>query len=187
MRVLDLCCGLGGWSKGFWAEGFGVVGVDVADHGYPYNFIQADIRNLKGGDFLHFDVIVGSPPCRDFARIAPVGKARWKDPPDPQRGLEVVNAFLRIVEEAQPSIWLMENVVGLERHLKIKPQQIICLAPFMRRAFWGRYPLFLIDQDRERGYTQNIKGKNRSALRAEIPIQTAREFAAACRREIEGL
>ncbi len=29
--MLDLCCGLGGWSEGFLAAGWRCVGVDLAD------------------------------------------------------------------------------------------------------------------------------------------------------------
>lgn len=39
--ALDLCCGKGGWARGFIAEGWNVVGVDIQDFSadYPGEFI----------------------------------------------------------------------------------------------------------------------------------------------------
>jgi len=66
MRVLDLFCGMGGWSIGFYREGFACTGVDISDVGYPYELIKMDIRKFHTLPHLEeFDVIVASPPCTD--------------------------------------------------------------------------------------------------------------------------
>lgn len=86
MKVLDLFCGRGGWSKGFAAEGFECTGVDIKYLGYRYNFIYKDVRLLNPKDFQDYDVIVGSPPCRDFCLFAKRFGKTWKrQPPNPQR------------------------------------------------------------------------------------------------------
>jgi len=117
MRLLDLFCGMGGWSIGFYREGFEPTGVDIVDVGYPYKLILQDVETLEGSRFQGFDVVVGSPPCRDFSQQIHASW-RWKRPPDVQKGLRLVNALLRLVQEIKPRIWLMENVPALEDQLR---------------------------------------------------------------------
>lgn len=52
--ILDLCCGMGGWSIGFYRAGFECTGVDTLDIGYPYHLVQADVRSWhpNGGGML---------------------------------------------------------------------------------------------------------------------------------------
>ena len=68
MVVLDLFCGAGGWSRGFARRGWTCVGVDVKAHGYPFEFIADDVRNLPASFIDRFDAVVSSPPCEEFAR-----------------------------------------------------------------------------------------------------------------------
>jgi ubiquinone/menaquinone biosynthesis C-methylase UbiE len=50
LKCLDLCCGKGGWAKGFISEGWEIVGVDLADFSahYPGRFIRADLLTWGG-------------------------------------------------------------------------------------------------------------------------------------------
>lgn len=188
MKALDLFCGLGGWSKGLKSQNFDVMGVDIVDVGYPYEIILADVTDINGHDFASYDLIVGSPPCRDFSRITAVGKHRWQEPPDPQRGLLLVTAFLRVVKEAKPTIWLMENSYRLapllEATIGLKPRMVVNLARGMKRAFWGDFPLFLISFDTTRPYCNDIHGPHRAWTRAEIPFPVANSFASAAKQII---
>ncbi len=52
--MLDLCCGKGGWTKGFLPLGFRCIGVDVVDLGYPGELIVCDLLQydptvIRGG------------------------------------------------------------------------------------------------------------------------------------------
>ena len=185
LRLLDLFCGMGGWSEGFHAEGFYCLGVDVVDVGYPYDLILQDVRTINGKMFRGFDVIVGSPPCRDFSQITSIGRKKWKNPPNPQKGLELVYAFLRIVKEARPRFWVMENVVGLCKYLDLKPKVVTYISPTRKRAFWGNFPPFLIPCVNT-PKVQDVKGKFRSWLRAKIPFHVSRAFARAIKKLLEG-
>lgn len=84
---IDLFCGLGGWSKGFLAEGWTCIGFDVERHdygsrGYPGQLVLQDILTLHGSQFRNADIIVASPPCQNYSHMAmpfSVGKrkAAW--------------------------------------------------------------------------------------------------------------
>lgn len=75
--VIDLCCGLGGWTRGFLAEGYEAIGFDIERHEYgdkryPAELILKDIRQLCGYDLRAVNpaVIVASPPCQEFSYMA---------------------------------------------------------------------------------------------------------------------
>lgn len=92
--VLSLFPGIGLLDKGFESEGFCVVrGPDL----------------IFGGDIRSFNVpsdkfsgVIGGPPCQDFS------KARRSEPTG--EGMEMINHYIRIVEQAEPLWWLAENV-----------------------------------------------------------------------------
>ena len=67
-RLLDLFCGVGGWSKAFMRRGWHCVGVDILDLGYPGEFLQCSVLDLTPEFIDSFDAIASSPPCEEFAR-----------------------------------------------------------------------------------------------------------------------
>ena len=191
---------MGGDSDGFALEGFDVTGIDIVDApkmlGYKHRFIQADILELWGYNYQGYDVIWGSPPCRDFSQLTHVGglshrknnvKWAWKDPPNPERGLKLVLAYLDFVKKASPHFWIMENVPGLTKYLKEEPRQISKIERTKKRAFWGNYPNFLMPCATGRNLVKgihNIQGKYRSWKRAKIPLTCSRAFARACKEQL---
>jgi len=194
MKVLDLFCGLGGWSDGFASEGYEVLGIEIEPKIaklYKHPVIVADVRTLNGEMFKGFDMIVGSPPCRDFSQLRFLD-FRWKRKADPNYGLQFVNAFLRIIDEAKPNFWLMENVPNLANYLDIKPVQKSRLGKTMIRCFWGKYPQFLIPMSNKhtvRGRKHlTYKGLDHleSWLNAKIPFPVATALAKACKDISEG-
>jgi len=185
MKALDLCCGLGGWSDGLAAEGFEVIGVEIDPKIaslYKHSVIIDDIRKIDGREFGGYDLIVGSPPCRDFTKMRFF--KHWKEPANPRRGMEIVNAFLRIVREAEPRFWLMENVLGLEKYLGIPPKCKARLSKTMIRGFWGKFPPFLIPKSLSKRNLQNIQGPLRKWERAKIPLPVARALGRAVKNAI---
>jgi len=198
---------MGGVSDGFAMEGFDVTGIDIVDApkllGYKHRFIQADMLRLRGEDFRGFDVIWGSPPCRDFSQIGLLYGKRWKKPPSPERGIELVNAFIRFVSAAQPHYWIMENVANLKKFWKErKPRGEGFITYGKRHVFYGNYPLFLMPRDmrikirdtNKNGrdqptmkYLEPPKHHNRliqSAIFAKIPLPCSRAFAQACKTKL---
>lgn len=73
--AIDLFCGLGGWTEGFLAEDWDVIGFDIERHQYGEQRYSAqlviqDVLTLHGSQFRHVDCIVASPPCQEFSYMA---------------------------------------------------------------------------------------------------------------------
>ena len=95
--ILSLFPGVDLLGRGFEAEGYSVV------RG-PDPLFGGDIRGFHVPTG-RFDGIIGGPPCQDFS------KARRGSPTG--YGLEMIGEYVRIVEQARPTWWLMENVPGV--------------------------------------------------------------------------
>ena len=106
--------------------------------------------------------------------------------------MDLINAFLTIVKEAEPKYWLMENVPQLEEWLGEKPRVTAMIGETMRRSFWGHYPAFLIPRDynKKRFYKPGefmqprwdiYPRKNLQWHRAKIPLPVARALGKAIR------
>ncbi len=95
--VLSLFPGIGLLDRAFEEEGFCVVrGPDLLWGG--------DVRTFHP-PYGRFDGVIGGPPCKRFSGLANLARAR---------GVEFENLipeFERVVFEAQPHWWLMENVI----------------------------------------------------------------------------
>lgn len=122
--VIDLFCGLGGWSEGFLSEGYECVGYDIEAHdygngGYPCTLILRDVRSIHGSEFKDATCIVGSSPCQEFSyRAMPWSRA--KALPPPYLGIELFNAQFRIQREASEAAgrhipMVVENVRGAQK------------------------------------------------------------------------
>lgn len=92
--VLSLFPGLDLLGRGFEAAGYCVV------RG-PDKILGGDIRNfhtLRN----RFDGVIGGPPCQDFSKL--------RRTPPTGYGLEMLSEFCRVVTEAHPYWFVMENV-----------------------------------------------------------------------------
>jgi len=100
-RLLDLCCGGGGASRGYDAAGFDVTGVDIEPQPYyPYPIIRADAMTV---DLDGYDVIAASPPCQAYSIATP--DDRRESHPDILAALRD-----RLIASGVP--WVIENVPG---------------------------------------------------------------------------
>lgn len=188
LRALDLFCGLGGWSDGLALEGFEVTGVEILPRIaklYKHPVIVSDVCELAPEDFKGYDLIVGSPPCRDFVTGS---DAWWKIKKDPLRGVRLIKAFLHLIEVARPTYWLMENIRGAIKHVDVKARGVFKLSRTMYRCFWGNFPAFLVPLDYGKplmqeidnmGWSTSEKGKLRQWEKARIPLPVARALGVA--------
>ena len=111
LKVLDLFCGAGGLSLGFWACGFEVFGIDKnpdAVRTYTRNLGEAECAELHDGIALpDVDVLVAGPPCQPWSRAGKrLGELDKRD------GLAVVAGAAR---EIGPVAVVVENVPDLAR------------------------------------------------------------------------
>lgn len=122
-NVLDLFCGAGGLSKGFYDAGYDVLlGVDFDDAAlktFKENHGSAEAMKLdlfnhdnieKIIEFLNkknkkIDVLVGGPPCQGFSVAGP------RNMNDKRNSLYV--AMVKLAERLQPQAIVLENVPGM--------------------------------------------------------------------------
>lgn len=190
--MLDCFCGLGGSSDGFDREGFECIGIEIDPKIaklYPYKVIVADMRDLKGEDFTGYDVIWGSPPCRDFSTMTQANKGYSnRTPPNPKEGMKLIQIFERFVKDAQPKIWLMENVRRLELFYHRKSILHFYISRQGKRSLWGNItfpmmPDLRFKRNMEFDYVK-LSYRMRSAARARIPLACSLAFAKVCKTKL---
>ncbi len=95
--VLSLFPGIGLLDMAFEDEGFAIVrGPDLLWGGDIQRF------HVPAG---RFDGVIGGPPCQAFSRMSHIARAQgYRIAPN------LIPEFERVVSEAQPEWWLMENV-----------------------------------------------------------------------------
>lgn len=106
--ILDLCGGTGSWSKPY------------KDAGYEVHVITLPKYDVRDFQLLKGDKIYGvlaAPPCTEFSIV----KNR-KIKRDLDGAMEIVKACLRIIEEAKPKFFAVENPVGLLKNYLGKSQ-----------------------------------------------------------------
>lgn len=169
---VDLFCGLGGWTDGFKAAGFYVIGVDIVryDQWIGDRFIQADIAMLDGRQFAGATVIVASPPCLEFSRFRQPWLRRRGNLPEPD--LTLVKACWRIRDEAKPTFFLLENVQSA--------QQFIGRAMIAREPhyFWGDALLIPRVKMKQKQSYSGSQQAERARIPFELAYQVALSFAA---------
>lgn len=160
--VLDLCGGSGAWSLPYAAAGYDVRVITLPD---------ADVRTYVPPALVWG--VLAAPPCTEFS-IAKNGRAR-----DFVRGMEAVNACLRIVMQCSPTWWALENPTGYLGRFLGTPADVFEPCDFgdpwtKRTALWGRFSL------PRRGPfvapTGSAMDRNTPAARAVTPPGFARAF-----------
>jgi len=135
MIVVDLFCGLGGFSQAFRDRGHRVIGVDIV----PPADVIADVKHLPFNGRLRPDVVLASPPCQDFSRWSMRGLNVKRGIPhkDPDMGL--LEATIAAVEQLKPRWWVLENVKGAQEWFR--PYLGLASMHVGSRFLWGSFPL----------------------------------------------
>jgi DNA (cytosine-5)-methyltransferase 1 len=133
--AIDLFSGIGGLTLGLRLARVRVTAAleldDFAADTYSDNFpsvalLRKDIRDLSATELLnaaglrngHLDLLAGCPPCQGFSTI----RTRNTFPSIKDRRNDLLFDFLRLAEDTEPRVILMENVPRLSedaRYLKM--------------------------------------------------------------------
>jgi DNA (cytosine-5)-methyltransferase 1 len=119
IKVLDLFCGCGGFTKGLEDAGLNVIaGIDhwnPAVESYKKNFdhicLEKDLTTYTPEKFSEetgikdIDLLVGGPPCQGFSMA---GK---RDKKDPRNSLFM--EYVKYLQYFKPKMFIMENVRGI--------------------------------------------------------------------------
>ena len=125
--TISLFTGAGGLDLGFEAAGFRVaVAVEMdADcvatigHNRDWPVIARSIHEICSSELLEAaclregeaDVLIGGPPCQPFSKSGYWASGDTRRLDDPRA--TTLGAFLRVLRDARPRAFLMENVAGL--------------------------------------------------------------------------
>lgn len=156
--LLDLFCGAGGASMGYYHVGFDVIGVDIKPMSrYPFTFIQADALDLLdmlilGGttndariDFVvgwgyglkSFAAIHASPPCQKYSASTVFWRKQGKEYPD-----LIAPARDRLQETGLP--YVIENVPGAPLNAPV----ILCGSHFGMVRQWEPHGTVMLRRHR---------------------------------------
>jgi hypothetical protein len=208
LTLLDLYCGMGGASIGFYREGFECQGLDIIDVGYPYHWMKMDVHDYKGKKGS-CSAVWASPPCTEYSPMTQLSHFKGqRGPPDPDgpKGIPLVKEAIRIIKEIEPRYWIIENVYASLPYLKPllgKPR--VKAKPFM---LWGNFPDVLwpdMEKDKYKNKlfhqeARYVAKKNKSIVpqdfpcdplrswkRAKIPVWVAQTIAKACKEKMQML
>ena len=191
MKILELFCGRGGWSKGF-KEIFPnaeFYGIDVKDFGYPFNFIKADLNDWKPDQY--YDIVLASPPCAQFSEV----KRNCAHFYDERQGLDLVWRTFSILAEIKPAAWIIENVKGLTEFLPNVSEKIRYGKKARKTAFlWsnkdiqlGFFDFDMSDYNSKLWHDKKSSGweQYKNGTRGEIPRELSRQIALKILKERE--
>jgi len=126
--VIDLFSGAGGLSEGFRQAGFHIlasVDSDISaaetqtyNHSrwkhFPTKIINKDIngtntiiKDIKGFADVKIDLVIGGPPCQGFS----LSNMQTRSGENPLN--KMFEKFLKIVDEFKPTVFVLENVPGM--------------------------------------------------------------------------
>ena len=137
--------------------------------------ITIDIRDFHTTE--HYDFMTFHPPCTEFSKANwRLGKCKDRTP-----DMSIVEACFRIVQEAKPTYWMIENLQGCLGHFIGRPQYCIRYGDYGHSSqkptdLWGVLPWFgSYRKNNVPKYTGHPSahsfGPRRSDLRATVPYE----------------
>lgn len=214
MDVLDLFSGLEGWSKAYEDRGHKVTTFDINPKFNPDRI--GDILDVENIDQLgSFDVVLASPPCETFSLSAgfmhywKINKKEGTAYPNSakaEKALKIASHTFRLLEQYNPTFYVIENPRGYMRKVFGKPKAEITQCQYGRKwqkatDLWGKLPPSFMAKKCKNGSTCHIasghpagefsKASLRKKLttpadRAEIPYGLSLAMCKAMEKDLGG-
>jgi hypothetical protein len=205
-RVLDLFCGLGGFSQAFVeSERWAVTTVDIEERFEPDRV--ADVFDLRPSDFdVEFDVVLASPPCTQFSTAG--NHDAWDfDTHEPQTAaardaVALAHHTVGLIRGVSPRYWFLENPQGRLRWFLGRPTGEVTYCqygrPYMKRTdLWGEHPpmTYRSCARNQPCHKANVEYDGTSATRvlgetpaerAKVPAELSDAIRGACERALDG-
>ena len=191
MKVIDLYSGLGGFSEAFVQDpNYQVIRIENNPllKEVPHTLL-GDILEMNPRDplFEGAELILASPPCRDFSTAYGSPRSRAYragthcDEYEPD--MTLVQEAIRWKNIIKPKYFLMENVNGSQRYFRnLRIWPIMKHGPFV---FYGNFPLF----DMPPGWTHQKSEHDawssdplRTNKKAKLPLELSQKI----KRTFEG-
>lgn len=209
--VLDLFCGLGGFSQAFEAsECWDVTTVDIEERFDPD--ICADVFDLRPSDFkTDFDVVLASPPCHDLSMVASRYEKIVDGEPQTESARDsvaLVYHTIGLIRGLSPAYWFLENPTGYLRQIIGPPTGRVTYCQYGTERMkptdlWGDHPVVfeyrscafgddchIYNTDQEHGGWGNVDGSNTDertpAERAKVPYKLSDAIREACEAALDG-
>jgi len=201
--VLDLFCGLGGFSAAFADSGrWEVVTVDIEERFNPT--LCADVFDLRPSDLSawDFDAVLASPPCTEFSIAASRYEKIVDGEPQTESAMDSVALVYHtfgLCRGLSPSYWFVENPTGYLRQIIGDPEARVTYCQYgedyMKPTdLWGEHPPGLTyrscsfgdncheyNTDGENGGLGNCDVMGRDpAERAKVPYELSDAIREAC-------
>ena len=201
-HVLDLFCGLGGFSAAFEeSDRWVVTTVDIEPEFDPD--IQADVFDLRPSDLKRdFDVVLASPPCTQFSPMA------WSHEPHFERdgtpitdgaktSVGLVYHTLGLIQAVAPTFWFVENPRGALRWVIGEPTATVDYCAYDHYTkkptdLWGDHPPMTYrrcphnSHTNDDGITDMELGPSDASDRAKVPVDLSEAIRDACEAALDG-
>jgi len=197
--VLDLFCGLGGFSQAFNdSDRWDVTTVDIKERFDPD--MTADVMDLRPSDFgTEFDVVLASPPCPEFS---PAQNLNGEHDPGGD-AIALVYHTLGLARGLKPDYWFVENPRGRLRSYIGKPETTVTYCQYDEKRMkptdlWGEHPTPFIGRRCDYGDNchinhrsgsnaqQNELGMETASKRSKVPNELSEAIRDACERALDG-
>ena len=194
MKVIDLFCGLKGWSRPFLDRGHEVWTTDIDPSFEPD--LAKDFLELTPADLpWQPDIILASPPCETFSTMA-MGRNWHHDGRPKTEKAEtaewLITALVQFIDDLSPDWFVVENPRARLRTLGLLPYEDRRTVWYCRLGeevakptdLWGGFPQSLVLPSQchngnpdhiaaPRGSTTGTQGVGRgsstAAVRAKVP------------------
>lgn len=190
-RVISLFTGAGGLDYGFEAAGFETAVAVEMNHdccetlrrNRKWPVIERDILDVPTTEMLaagklragDVDLLIGGPPCQPFSKAGYWARGDALRLDDPRAN--TLSAYLRVLEEALPRAFVLENVEGLAYEGKDEGLKLLldAIARINRRTKSSYKPIVHVMNAAEHGVPQIrhrviiVGARDGSAFRFPLP------------------